>query len=74
MWMQIGAFAGIVILFAFTVYLSVKYGSKTAQLENLKAEIKRQAEEEKRARKIMDNVRNMSDDDVRKRLRKIAGK
>lgn len=74
MWMEIGAILGCGCLFAFTVYLSAKYGSKQAQLENLKAEIRRQAEEQARANKIVDSVRSFDDNTVRQRLHEIANR
>lgn len=74
MWMQIGAILGCICLFAFTIRLAAKYGSKQAQLENIKAEIRRQAEEQERANEIMDNVRNFDEHTVRERLHEIANK
>lgn len=59
-------------VFGIALWLASKNGSKSAQLEALKAEIKKQAEERYYAEKIKNNVRNLSDYDVRERLRQIA--
>lgn len=61
-------------LFAVAIYLASKNGSKSAQLEALKAEIKKQAEEQRRANKIMDNVRSFDEHTVRQRLHEIANR
>lgn len=69
--------AAIVIfssVFGITIVLASKHGSKSAQLEALKAEIKKKAEEQRRANEAVDRVRNMSDDDVRNRLQNINSK
>ena len=56
------------------LWLASKNGSKAAQLEALKAELKKQTEEQKRANKIMDSVRNMDEHTCRQRLHEIANK
>lgn len=61
-------------LFVAAIRLASKQGSKAAQLESLKAELKKQAEEQKRANQIMDRVRNMPSDAVRQRLHHISSK
>ena len=61
-------------LLGLVVLLSSKDGSKSAQLEVLKQEIKKRAEEQARAQKILNRVTNMPVDDVRKRLQDIAKK
>lgn len=61
-------------LLTLVVTLASKNGSKSAQLEALKAELRKQAEEQARANKIIDSVRAMPSDDVRKRLQDISGK
>ncbi len=61
-------------LFSVAIYLASKNGSKAAQLAALKAEIKKQAEEQRRANKIMDNVRSFDEHTVRQRLHQIANK
>ncbi len=55
-------------LFGVALWLAATNGSKSAQLEALKAELKKQAEEQRRAQKIMDHVGSMSADDARRRL------
>lgn len=64
----------IIVLLAFGLALlwAVKIGSKTAQLEALKAEIKRQTKEQERAEKIRHSVFTMDEHTVRRRLHKIA--
>lgn len=71
---QIALTFGFLLLFWLVVFLSSKNGSKSAQLEVLKQEIKRCAEEQARAQKIITRVSNLSSDDVRKRLQDISGK
>ncbi len=61
-------------LFSVAIVMASKNGSKAAQLEALKAELRKQAKEEERANKVIDSVRNMSSDDVRKRLQDISSK
>ena len=61
-------------LFTLVVTLASKNGSKAAQLEALKAELRKQAEEQARANKVIDSVRAMPSDDVRKRLQDISSK
>lgn len=54
------------------IALAAKNGSKAAQLESLKAEIKKQESERKRAEKMASSVANMDDNTVRKRLHEIS--
>ena len=61
-------------LFSVAIVMASKNGSKAAQLESLKAELKKQAEEQARENRVIDSVRNMSSDDVRKRLQNISSK
>ena len=61
-------------VFVMAIVLASKNGSKQAQLENLKAELKKRAEEQRRAHEIADRVSNMSDDDVSERLHNIKSK
>ena len=56
------------------VLLSCKHGSKSAQLEALKAELRKQAREQERAREIANRVRIMDEHSVRQRLHEIANK
>lgn len=64
MWVCIGLIFGFVCLLAAVIALARSGGSKAAQIEAIKSEIR----ERQRGNKIMDTVRNMSDDDVRERL------
>ena len=72
MWIVIGIIAAICCLFLLTIQIARKEGSKAAKLEALKAEIKRQAEEQRRYNALLDNVRNMSNDIVRNRLSDLS--
>lgn len=74
MWLQILVICGFVIAWASIIYLSSKVGSKSAELEAIKAELKKQEQERNRAERINDTIGRMSDDDVRNRLHEIAGK
>ena len=74
MWTQVGLIGAFLFLLGLVVSFSSKNGSKAAQLEALKAELKKRAEEQARAQKIINNVSNLSDDDVRKRLHDISSK
>ena len=69
---QLVLIGGFALLLGLVVLLASKSGSKAAQLENLKAEIKKQAEAQTRAQKILNHVTHMSSDDVRKRLQDIS--
>ena len=61
-------------LLVTALWLAGKNGSKAAQLEALKAEIRKQAEEQRRAREISENVYSLSADDARRRLHEVANK
>lgn len=61
-------------LISTVVWLASKNGSKQAQLEALKAELRKQAEEQRRAQQIKDYVGSLATDDARKRLHQIANK
>lgn len=63
---------GLGSLLTVIIFLSSKNGSKAAQLEALKAEIKKQAEEQARAKRINHNVANFSDSDITNKLHQIA--
>lgn len=74
MWTYIIITLGCGTLFAVTIALASKNGSKAAQLEALKAELKKQAEEQERAKKINDSVAAMDEHTVRQRLHDVANK
>ena len=74
MWTAIGIIVAYCFLFWVVIWLARKEGKKSAKLEELRKTVKRQAEEQYRANKSLDSVRNMSDNDVRGRLRTISGK
>ena len=64
--LALGALVGVLIS------LARQNGNKAAKLEALKAELKKQAREYKRAQQITDNVYSLSVDDTKRRLHKIA--
>ena len=74
MWTHVILIGGFLSLLGLVVLLASKGGSKSAQLEVLKQEIKKRAEEQARTQKILNDVSNMSSDDVRKRLQDISSK
>lgn len=55
-------------MLALVAVMASKNGSKAAQLENLKAELRKRAEEQARAQRIADNVRRKSTHGVRSKL------
>lgn len=59
---------------AVALWLASKNGSKSARLEALQAELKKQAEEQARAQRIMDKVSYLSGDDARRRLHDVANR
>ncbi len=59
-------------LLSTVIWLAGKNGRKLAQLEALKAEIKKQAKEQERAQKIRDHVYHLSTGDIRCRLHDVA--
>lgn len=61
----IASFLGMLALVAV---MASKNGSKAAQLENLKAELRKRAEEQAHAQRITDSVRRESIDSVRSKL------
>ena len=61
-------------LLGVSLWLASKNGSKAAQLEALKAELRKQAEEQRRAQRITDNVYSLPADDARRRLHDVANK
>lgn len=74
MTVQIILICAFIVSFCVALYLSRKEGSKAAQLEALKAELKKQAEEQARAQRIIDKVGYMSADDARRKLCELQSK
>ena len=66
------AIFGLGSLLTVIIFLSSKNGSKAAQLEALKAEIKKQSEEQARANRINNFANSLSGDDARKLLHDVA--
>ena len=71
---QLGALLGGASLVGVALWLASKNGSKAAQLEALKTELKKRAEEQRRAQEIEDMVYSLSVDDARRRLHRVATK
>ena len=61
-------------LLSAVVLLATKNGSKAAQLEALKLELKKQAKEQAHAQKIRNRVSVMDEHTVRQRLHQLANK
>lgn len=55
-------------LFGVALWLASKNGSKAAQLEALKLELKKQAEEQARENRIISSVDRMDEHTIRQRL------
>jgi len=68
MWSILGLIILCALLWAGSIWLAIKYGSKKAKLEAVTTELQMRAREQQHANQILDSVRNMSDDDVRNRL------
>ena len=59
----------IIFFFGFAaLLLSKKLGKKTAELNAEKERVKNEQKEKARANRIIDNLRNYSDDDIDRRL------
>lgn len=65
---------GFLLVLGVALYLARKEGSKAAQLEALKAELRKQEQEQKRAKEITNSVTTMDEHAVRQRLHEIANK
>lgn len=74
MWTYLIAILAFGSLLSVAIVMASKNGSKAAQLEALKAELRKQAEEQARASKIMDNVRSFDEHTCRQRLHNVANK
>ena len=68
MWQQIGLIGLFGLLWGVGLWLASRWGSKKAQIDALKEEIKRHYKEQATKNEIDARVDNMSDDDARKRL------
>lgn len=74
MWLYILLIVAYCSLFGTIIFLARREGSKSAKLAALKKEVADRAKEQAKANAIIDSVRNMSNSDVRGRLRTISGK
>ena len=68
MWDNLGLIILCFLLWAGSIRLAIKYGSKKAKLDATTTELQMRAREQQHANQILDSVRNMSDDDIRNRL------
>lgn len=59
-------------VFGISIYLASKNGSKSAQLAALKAELRKLAEEEARAKRINNFANGLNSDDARRLLQDVA--
>lgn len=71
---QVALIFGFICALVAALFLASKNGSKAAQLESLKAELRKQAEEQKRAKQITDSVGAMDEHTVRQRLHEVANR
>ena len=62
------------IIWGVALWLACKNGSKAAQLAALKEELKRQAKEQARAKKMADNIYHLTVDDAKRRLHDVANR
>lgn len=74
MWTAIGLTSALCFLFVLVIWLARREGKKSAKLEALKAEAKRNAEEQRKAQEIINSVANMSTDNARRLLHDVANK
>lgn len=72
MWTAIGLTSAFCFLIVLVIWLARREGKKSAKLEALKAEAKRNAEEQRKAQEVVNSVANLSVDDARRRLHSIA--
>lgn len=72
MLLKIGAILAFVIGYIATLILARREGKKAEQVANLRRELERNAKEQARAQSIIDNIRNMDDNDVSNRLSNIS--
>lgn len=70
--LKIGAILAFIASYITAIILARREGKKAEQVANLRRELERNAKEQARAQSIIDNVRNMSDDDVSNRLSNIS--
>ena len=71
MWEKIGLTGLFCLLWISGLWLASKCGSKSAKIDALKEEIKKQLKEQEKANAINKRVDDMPFDDVRKRLQDI---
>ena len=72
MWIYLIAILAFGSLLSVAIVMASKNGSKAAQLEALKAELRKQAEEQARANRINNFANGLSGDDARKLLHDVA--
>ena len=72
MWQQLGLVGLFCTIWGVALWLANRLGSKKAQLDALREEVRREMREQERANAINTRVDNMSIDDVRDRLNEIS--
>ena len=72
MWIYLTMIVAFGSVFAFALILASKNGSKAAQLEAIKGELKKIAREQEKANEISNNVSSLTADDARRRLHEVA--
>lgn len=72
MWAAVGYAGAAGLIIGALIFFAAKNASKTAQLEALKAEIKREAEEQKYAQRITAGVNRLPGSIVRERLQNVS--
>lgn len=65
---------GFGVVFAAALYLAYKYGSKAAQLDAARAQVRQQRKEQQYATEITSRVYALDGNSVRRRLHDVAGK
>ena len=72
MWIYIVIIIIFCSLLSAIIYLANKSGRNSEKAERLKEELRRRAEGQARANKIVDGVRMLTDDECRRRLHEIG--
>ena len=74
MWIYLTAILAFSLVLFLAIGFAKKSGKKEAQLEAIKAELKKIAKEQEKANEISNNVATLSADDARRRLHDVANK
>lgn len=74
MWIYLIVILAFGSLLSVAIVMASKNGSKAAQLESIKAELRKIANEQEKANRIKNNVASLSTDDARRMLQDVANK